>query len=115
MNIQLKFDAIKVMEIEKIYKRPLLTILGEDATIETITQFLMKGFVNEDGRVGCSQSVALDVLTNNLPECENGLLDVQMLIVDTLCDAGFLPKMMKKTKQLLNDKISEAETMMEQM
>lgn len=115
MNIQLQFDANRVMEIEMKFKRPLINVLGEDTTIETISQFLMKGLINDDGHIGCSQSVALDILTKELPNCENGLLDVQMLIVDTLCDAGFLPKMMKKTKQLLNNEIAKAEEMMENM
>lgn len=106
-----KFNAMKISDLEKTFKQPIENIIS-DMRFETIATIVSKGYVDENGNVGCSMNVAYDKIDEYLATCENGKQDLILDIIEELCNEGFLPKAMKNTRQIVNEEMKKVKEQM---
>ena len=112
MKMNLRFNALKVAELEKTFNQPIENIIS-DMRLDTLATIVSKGYVDEENdKVGCSISVAYDKITEYLKESENGKQDLVLDIIDEFIEEGFLPKAMKNTREIVNNKMKEVQTLM---
>lgn len=107
MKLNLKFNAMKVDEIEKSKGLSIENCIADD-TINNLCLFIQKGLIDENGRHGVSRTVALDVIDEYLQDSDKNelLLD----IMEALVDAGFLSRTldMKAMREVTKRKTAEA-------
>lgn len=89
MKLNLKYNAIRVDEIEQAKKLPIENCIA-DTTIGNLTLFIQKGLVNDSGNVGVSKAQALTVIDEYL--AENDKDELVMDIMEALVDGGFLSR-----------------------
>lgn len=109
MKINLKFTAKIVDEIEQAQKTPIEHCIT-DTSINSLTLFLQKGMVDDNGNTGVSRSVALSKIDEYLEE--NDKNDLIMDIMEALVDAGFLSrdldvKQIRKLQSKQTEKVTE--------
>ncbi len=89
MKLNLKFNAIRVDEIEKAKGLPIENCIADD-TINNLALFLQKGLVDDNGNIGVSRNIALSVIDEYLQEKDKN--DLLLDITEALIDAGFLSR-----------------------
>ena len=89
MKLNLKFNAIRVDEIEQAKKLPIENCIA-DSTIGNLVLFVQKGLVNDNGVHGVSKAVALDTIDAYL--AENDKDELVMDIMEALINGGFLSR-----------------------
>lgn len=89
MNINLKFNATKVDEIEQAKKLPIENCIA-DTTIGNLALFVQKGLVDDNGQHGVSRSVAISTIDSYLEE--NDKDELVMDIMEALINGGFLSR-----------------------
>lgn len=95
MKLNLKYNAIRVDEIEQAKKLPVENCIA-DTTISNLTLFIQKGLVNDSGSVGVSKAQALTVIDEYL--AENDKDELVMDIMEALVNGGFLSRDVDLTK-----------------
>lgn len=89
MELNLKYNAIRVDEIEQSKKLPIENCIA-DTTIGNLTLFIQKGLVTESGNIGVSKAQALTVIDEYL--AENDKDELVMDIMEALINGGFLSR-----------------------
>lgn len=89
MKLNLKFNAMKVDEIEQSKQLPIENCIS-DSTIGNLALFIQKGLVNDDGVHGVSKAVAISTIDNYLTEHDKD--ELVMDIMEALIDGGFLSR-----------------------
>lgn len=89
MKLNLKFNAIKVDEIEQSKKLPIENCIA-DTTVGNLSLFIQKGLVNDNGNIGVSKAQALTVIDEYL--AENDKDELVMDIMEALINGGFLSR-----------------------
>ena len=89
MKLNLKYNAMRVDEIEQSKKLPIENCIA-DTTIGNLTFFIQKGLVNDSGSVGVSKAQALTVIDEYL--AENDKDELVMDIMEALINGGFLSR-----------------------
>ena len=89
MKLNLKFTAVKVDEIEQANKQPIENCIS-NTSIGSITLFIQKGLVNDNGTTGVSKAQALTVIDEYL--AENDKDELVMDIMEALIKSGFLSR-----------------------
>ena len=111
MKLNLRFNAIRVDEIEQSKKMPIENCIA-DTTIGNLALFVQKGLVNESGNVGVSRAQALTAIDEYL--AENDKDELVMDVMEALIDGGFLSRdvdltkireMKKKRQAMLNEEL----------
>lgn len=70
MKMNLRFNAMKIAELEKTFNQPIENIIS-DMRLETIATIVSKGFYDEENeKNGCSMNVAYDKISEYLKESE---------------------------------------------
>lgn len=112
MKLNLKYNAIKVDEIEQIRKLPIENCLS-DTSISMLALFLQKGIIDDNGIHGVSKSVAMDIIEKYLET--NDKNDLILEIMEALVKGGFLSKELdvEKVKQANSSKIAQAKVQLE--
>lgn len=100
MNINLKFNASKVDEIEQARKLPIENCIA-DTSVASLVMFIQKGLIDENGGHGVTRATAMETLDNYLAERDKD--DLVMDIMEALVNAGFLSRevnidQLRKTK-----------------
>ena len=70
-KLNLKFNAIKVDEIEKAKGNLPLENCIADTTLNNIALFIQKGLIDDNGIHGVSRSVAMSIIEDYLKELED--------------------------------------------
>lgn len=91
--MELKFNAMKIDQIEKIKKQPIEQCIA-DTTINNIVIFVQKGLSNE--REDISRDEALEEIDEYLKEKDKD--DLVLDIMDALINAGFLSRQIDMSK-----------------
>lgn len=89
MKLNLKYNAIRVDEIEQAKKLPIENCIA-DTTIGNLALFVQKGLVDDKGNHGVSKAVALDTIDSYLEE--NDKDELVMDIMEALINGGFLSR-----------------------
>ena len=89
MKLNLKFTAVKVDEIEQTNKQPIENCIS-NTSIGSITLFIQKGLVSENGTIGVTKAQALSVIDEYL--AENDKDELVMDIMEALINGGFLSR-----------------------
>lgn len=89
MKLNLKFNAIRVDEIEQAKKLPIENCIA-DTTIGNLALFVQKGLVDDKGNHGVSKAVALGTIDSYLEE--NDKDELVMDIMEALINGGFLSR-----------------------
>ena len=100
MNINLKFNASKVDEIEQARKLPIENCIA-DTSVASLVMFIQKGLIDENGGHGVTRATAMETIDNYLAERDKD--DLVMDIMEALVNAGFLSRevnieQLRKTK-----------------
>lgn len=95
MKLELKYNALRVDEIEQSKKLPIENCIA-DTTVGNLAVFIQKGLVNASGTVGVSRAQALTVIDEYL--AENDKDELVMDIMEALMDGGFLSRDVDLTK-----------------
>ena len=100
MNINLKFNASKVDEIEQARKLPIENCIA-DTSVASLVMFIQKGLIDENGGHGVTRATAVETIDNYLAERDKD--DLVMDIMEALVNAGFLSRevnidQLRKTK-----------------
>lgn len=113
MNLHLKFTATKVDEIEKAKGVPIQNCIA-DTSIGMLALFIEKGYVNEDGSVGCTKNSALRIIDEYLEEPENDTDGLVFDVMEALVKAGFLSRQLNM-EELRNSAKEEMEKQKQRM
>lgn len=89
MNLNFKFNATKVDEIEQTKKLPIENCIA-DTSIGNLALFIQKGLIDENGVHGVSRAVAFDVIDKYLAERDKD--ELVMDIMEALINGGFLSR-----------------------
>lgn len=89
MKLTLKYNAIKVDEIEQSKKLPIENCIA-DTTIGNLALFIQKGLIDDNGMHGVSKNVAIDVIDKYLAEHDKD--ELVMDIMEALINGGFLSR-----------------------
>lgn len=89
MKLNLKYNAIKVDEIEQAKKMSIENCI-QDTTVGNLALFIQKGLVDDNGVHGVSKNVAMSVLDEYL--AENDKDELVMDIMEALTNGGFLSR-----------------------
>jgi len=110
MKINFKFNATIVDEIEQAKNKLPIENIVTDTTLSNLALFVMKASVNDDGRVGCSKTVALKLIDEYLEDENNDKNTLVFDVMEALADAGFLSRQMdvKAFRQQQETLIQEA-------
>lgn len=100
MNINLKYNATKVDEIEQTRKLPIENCIA-DTSVSSLVLFIQKGLIDENGGHGVTKATAIETLDKYLEEKDKD--DLVMDIMEALVKAGFLSRevnidQLRKTK-----------------
>lgn len=112
MELNLKYNASRVDEIEQARKLPIENCIG-DTSIGMLLLFIQKGMIDDNGVHGVSKNVAMDVIDKYLEEKDKN--DLVLEIMGALVNGGFLSReldveTMKKAK---TSKIAQAKKQLE--
>lgn len=90
MELNLKFNALKVDEIEQARNKTPIHDCIRDTSVSNLALFISKGLVDENGVWGVSRAVALDTIDKYLEthDTEDLIFD----IMEALIKAGFLTR-----------------------
>lgn len=106
MELKLKYNALKVDEIEQARKLPIEECL-QDTSISNLALLVQKGYVNESGGTGTiSKTTALELIDKYLEENEK--TNIVFDIMEALVEAGFLPRQLDV--KALREKVAERST-----
>ena len=114
MKLNLKYNAIKVDEIEQSKKLPIENCIA-DTTIGNLALFIQKGLIDDNGVHGVSKNVAIDTIDQYLSE--NDKDELVMDIMEALINGGFLSRdldlakireMKSKRASQVNEEIDKA-------
>ena len=114
MKLNLKYNAMRVDEIEQSKKLPIENCIA-DSTIGNLILFIQKGLVDDNGNHGVSRAVAVDTIDAYLAEGDKD--ELVMDIMEALINAGFLSRDLDvakvrdlkiKRKEKINEEISNA-------
>lgn len=89
MKLNLKFNALRVDEIEQVKKLPIENCIA-DTTLGNLALFIQKGLVDGNGVHGVSRNVAMSTIDAYLEE--NDKDELVMDIMEALIDGGFLSR-----------------------
>lgn len=89
MKLNLKYNAIRVDEIEQAKKLPIENCIA-DTTIGNLALFVQKGLVDDNGNHGVSKAVALGTIDSYLEEKDKD--ELIMDIMEDLINGGFLSR-----------------------
>ena len=89
MNLNLKFSALSIEEIEKTKGLPIENCVA-DTTVSTLALFLQKGLLDNNNRIGVSKTVALGTIDEYVKDKDKD--ELLFDIVDALVDQGFLSR-----------------------
>lgn len=89
MKLNLKYNAIKVDEIEQVKKLPIENCIG-DTSISSLVLFLQKGLIDDNSVWGVTKAVAIDTIDKFLEENDKDELVFQ--IIEALINGGFLSR-----------------------
>jgi hypothetical protein len=89
MKLNLKYTASKVDEIEQSKQLPIENCIA-DTTVKNLALLIQKGFVNESGIIGVSNSQALTIIDEYLEK--NDKDELVMDIMEALMNGGFLSR-----------------------
>jgi hypothetical protein len=112
MKINLKYNALRVDEIEQNKKLPIENCIA-DTTISNLVLFVQKGLVNDDGTVGVGKATAISAIDEYL--AENDKDELVMDIMEALMNGGFLSRdvdlakvraLKAKRQAMLNEELS---------
>lgn len=95
MKLNLKYNAVRIDEIEQAKKLPIENCIA-DTTIGNLVLFIQKGLVDDNGTHGVSKAVALSTIDEYL--AENDKDELVMDIMEALIGAGFLSRDVDLTK-----------------
>ena len=95
MKLNLKYNAIRVDEIEQAKKLPIENCIA-DTTIGNLTLFIQKGLIDDNGTHGVSKAVAMSTIDAYLEE--NDKDELVMDIMEALIGGGFLSRDVDLTK-----------------
>jgi len=87
MKLNLKYNAMKVDEIEQAKKLPIENCIA-DTTIGNLALFIQKGLIDDNGNHGVSKNVAMDIINNYLAEYDKD--ELVMDIMEALINGGFV-------------------------
>ena len=115
MNLQFRFTATKVDEIEKAKGMPINNCV-QDKSINCLTLFLEKGLVNGD-RLGCTKNEALSKIDEYLEDPEHDTDELLMDIMEALVEGGFLSRQldMKEIRVTAKDMMDKMQDQMKKM
>jgi len=110
----LKYNALKVDEIEQVKKQPIENCIA-DTSISSLLLFIQKGLVDENEHWGVSKNVAMDVLDKYLEG--NDKDDLVIEIMEALMKGGFLSRGLDlaKVKKAKQEKMALANQQLEEM
>lgn len=94
-KLVLKFKASNVDEIEKTKGLSIENAIGDD-TINNLALFIQKGLVKDDGTIGVSRAVAMDVIDEYLETHDKNELILD--IMEGLINGGFLDRSLDVAK-----------------
>lgn len=99
MELNLKYNAVKVDEIEQAKKQSIENCIS-DTTVGNLALFIQKGLVDDNGVHGVSRAVAIDTIDKYLAEKDKE--ELVMDIMEALIKGGFLSRELdvKKLKEL---------------
>lgn len=89
MRLNLKYNAIRVDEIEQVKKAPIENCIA-DTTVGGLALFVMKGLVDENGVHGVSRNKAIGIIDEYLQEHDKD--ELVMDIMEALIAGGFLSR-----------------------
>lgn len=95
MKLNLKYNAVRVDEIEQAKKLPIENCIA-DTTIGNLVLFIQKGLVNDSDGVGVGKTKAMSVIDEYL--AENDKDELVMDIMEALMNGGFLSRDVDLTK-----------------
>ena len=95
MKLNLKYNAMRVDEIEQTKKLPIENCIS-DTTIGNLILFIQKGLIDDNGTHGVSKSVATSVIDEYLAEKDKD--ELVMDIMEALIGGGFLSRDVDLTK-----------------
>ena len=90
MELNIKFNASRVDEIEQTRNKTPIQDCIRDVSISNLALFLQKGLIDENGTWGVSRTVALDVIDKYLET--HDVEDLIFDIMEALINAGFLTR-----------------------
>lgn len=89
MKLNLKYNATKVDEIEQTKKLSIENCIN-DTSIGSLTLFIQKGLIDDNGNHGVSRTVAISTIDTYLEEHDKD--DLVMDIMEALVNGGFLSR-----------------------
>ncbi len=114
MELNLKYNATKVDEIEQMRKVPIENCVS-DSSISMLSLFIQKGLIDENGVHGVSKNVAMNVIDDYLKDGEKD--DLLLDITEALIKDGFLSRRLdvEKIRAMKNKRLTEAQEKMENL
>lgn len=111
MNLQFRFTATKVDEIEKAKGMPIQRCIA-DQSISGLALFIEKGCVNGE-RLGCTKNEAMTKIDEYLAEPEHDTDELTMDIMEALVEGGFLSRQldMKEIRASAQEAVKNAPQM----
>ena len=112
MNLQFRFTATKIDEIEKAKGMPIQRCIG-DTSVSSLALFIEKGLVNGD-RLGCTKNEAMTKIDEYLADQEHDTDELVFDIMEALVDGGFLSRQldMKEIRASATEVIEKAKEKM---
>lgn len=109
-KLNLKYNAIKVDEIEQARKLPIENCIT-DSSVGMLALFLQKGLIDDNGNHGVSRSVAISTIDKYLEEKDKTELILD--IMEALITGGFLSRelnveKLRETKSNREAQVNEA-------
>lgn len=106
MELNLKYNATKVDEIEQAKKLPIEQCIN-DTSVGNLALFIQKGLIDDNGNHGVSRSVAIDTIDNYL--ADNDKEELVMDIMEALINGGFLSRELdvKKLRDLKAKRLAQ--------
>ncbi|MEG0618751.1 MAG: hypothetical protein RR557_05525 [Bacilli bacterium] len=89
MKLNLKYNALKVDEIEQTKKLPIENCIA-DNTIANLALFIQKGLIDDNGIHGVSHNTAISIIDEYLAEYDKD--ELLMDIMEALINGGFLSR-----------------------
>lgn len=100
MELNLKYNATKVDEIEQARNHTPIQDCIRDISVGNLALFIQKGLIDDNGIWGVSKAVAFDTIDKYLENHDTE--DLMFDIMEALIQAGFLTRDvdMKKLRQM---------------
>ena len=113
-NLNLKYNATKVDEIEQTRKLPIENCIT-DTSISMLCLFIQKGLIDENGQHGVSKSVAMSIIDSYLEEKDKD--DLVLDIMEALVKGGFLSRQVDvaKLREATNKRTAQVQQVLNEM